>query len=110
MYFRKMRPSTTCLYSAASMLPRSVSAICQSSASYPVVALISSDAFVALGILRLWRAVVARAFPLGIPLMRLPFVDPAGGDFVHMAFRNYTHTHGITIAKVHSLKAGQGEP
>ena len=30
---RKMRPSTTCLYSAASILPRSASAICQSWAS-----------------------------------------------------------------------------
>ena len=33
MYLRKMRPRTTCLYSAASMLPRSASAIRQSSAS-----------------------------------------------------------------------------
>ena len=30
MYLRKIRPRTTCLYSAASMLPRSASAICQS--------------------------------------------------------------------------------
>ena len=33
MYFRKMIPRTTCLYSAASIEPRKVSAICQSSAS-----------------------------------------------------------------------------
>ena len=31
MYLRKMRPRTTCLYSAASMLPRRASAIRQSS-------------------------------------------------------------------------------
>ena len=33
MYFRKMRPRTTCLYSAASMLPRRASAMAHSSAS-----------------------------------------------------------------------------
>jgi hypothetical protein len=32
MYLRKMRPSTTCLYSAASMLLRRLSAVCHSSA------------------------------------------------------------------------------
>ncbi len=35
MYLRKMRPSTTCLYSAASMLPRKVSAAAQRVASNP---------------------------------------------------------------------------
>ena len=35
MYFRKIRPRTTCLYSAASMLERSASAIFQSSFSKP---------------------------------------------------------------------------
>src|SRR2546430_16167688 len=38
MYLRKMRPSTTCLYSAASMLLRSLSAACQSLASKPMLA------------------------------------------------------------------------
>src|SRR4030067_2070703 len=38
MYFRKMRPRTTCLYSAASMLLRSLSAACQSLASKPSTA------------------------------------------------------------------------
>src|SRR3990170_4865689 len=38
MYFRKMRPRTTCLYSAASMLSRSLSAACQSLASKPSTA------------------------------------------------------------------------
>src|SRR6266540_2858226 len=33
MYFRKMRPRTTCLYSAASIWPRSLSAAAQSVAS-----------------------------------------------------------------------------
>ena len=33
MYLRKISPSTTCLYSAASMLPRRASAMRQSSAS-----------------------------------------------------------------------------
>src|SRR4030095_2721944 len=35
MYLRKMRPRTTCLYSAASMLLRSLSAVSQSLASKP---------------------------------------------------------------------------
>ncbi len=38
MYFRKIRPSTTCLYSAASIEPRRASAIAHSSASWPTVA------------------------------------------------------------------------
>ena len=38
MYLRKIRPRTTCLYSAASIEPRRASAICQSRASYPTVA------------------------------------------------------------------------
>ena len=38
MYLRKIRPRTTCLYSAASIEPRSASAMRHSSASYPVVA------------------------------------------------------------------------
>ena len=35
MYFRKIRPRTTCLYSAASRWPRSLSAACHSFASKP---------------------------------------------------------------------------
>src|SRR6202011_194831 len=38
MYFKKMRPRTTCLYSAASMLLRSLSAASQSLASKPRLA------------------------------------------------------------------------
>ena len=38
MYLRKISPSTTCLYSAASIEPRRASAIAHSSASWPVVA------------------------------------------------------------------------
>ena len=38
MYLRKIRPRTTCLYSAASMLFRSLSAVSQSLASKPMVA------------------------------------------------------------------------
>ena len=38
MYLRKIRPRTTCLYSAASMLERSVSAARQSSFSKPRLA------------------------------------------------------------------------
>src|SRR5207247_909305 len=38
MYLRKMSPRTTCLYSAASMLLRSLSAASQSLASKPMVA------------------------------------------------------------------------
>ena len=41
MYFRKMRPSTTCLYSAASMLFRNASAVAQSFASNPRFAAVS---------------------------------------------------------------------
>src|SRR4051794_36941013 len=39
MYFRKIRPKTTCLYSAASMLLRSLSAASHSLASNPRLAL-----------------------------------------------------------------------
>ena len=38
MYFKKIRPSTTCLYSAAPMLLRSLSAVSQSLASKPRLA------------------------------------------------------------------------
>src|SRR3989442_1161294 len=38
MYFRKIRPSTTCLYSAASMWPRSLSAAAHSFCSKPRLA------------------------------------------------------------------------
>ena len=41
MYLRKIRPRTTCLYSAASMLLRSASAVCQSLASKPRLAPVS---------------------------------------------------------------------
>src|SRR5207237_2416518 len=41
MYLRKMRPRTTCLYSAASMLLRSLSAASQSLASKPILAEVS---------------------------------------------------------------------
>src|SRR3989338_6773685 len=41
MYLRKIRPRTTCLYSAASMLLRSASAAAQSLASSPRVAVVS---------------------------------------------------------------------
>src|SRR5450830_1316987 len=44
MYLRKIRPRTMCLYSAASMLLRSMSADCQSLASRPVVALAVAEA------------------------------------------------------------------
>src|SRR5439155_11130070 len=41
MYFKKISPRTTCLYSAASMLLRSASAACQSLASKPRFAPVS---------------------------------------------------------------------
>src|SRR5436309_12840552 len=41
MYLRKIRPRTTCLYSAASMLLRSASAAAQSFASKPRLAVVS---------------------------------------------------------------------
>ena len=44
MYLRKIRPSTTCLYSAASMLLRSLSAVSQSLASKPRLAVPLPDA------------------------------------------------------------------
>src|SRR5690606_38423680 len=40
MYLRKMRPRTTCLYSAASMLPRNVSAAAQSLSLKPCLPLL----------------------------------------------------------------------
>src|SRR5437870_1869420 len=46
MYLRKIRPRTTCLYSAASMLERSLSAASQSFASKPSVAPLVVDFFV----------------------------------------------------------------
>src|SRR6266540_7011055 len=45
MYLRKMRPRTTCLYSAASMLLRSLSAASQSLASKPMLAELLEDEF-----------------------------------------------------------------
>jgi hypothetical protein len=38
MYFKKIKPSTTCLYSAASILLRSLSAVSQSFCSKPMLA------------------------------------------------------------------------
>ena len=58
MYLRKTRPRTTCLYSAASMLPRKASAIRQYSGSWPLKALSPPDAFSSLEFLRLRRVVV----------------------------------------------------
>ena len=43
MYFKKIRPSTTCLYSAASILLRSLSAACQSVCSKPGLAPLPLD-------------------------------------------------------------------
>src|SRR6266536_105087 len=45
MYLRKMSPRTTCLYSAASMLLRSLSAASQSLASKPMLAELLEDEF-----------------------------------------------------------------
>lgn len=45
MYFKKISPSTTCLYSAASMLLRSLSAASQSVASNPRLAPLPLDFF-----------------------------------------------------------------
>src|SRR6266487_7050174 len=52
MYLRKMRPRTTCLYSAASMFERSLSAAIQSLASKPMFAELFVD-----GLLDLERAI-----------------------------------------------------
>src|SRR5881275_1547530 len=56
MYLRKMRPRTTCLYSAASILLRSLSAASQSLASKPRLAVESFEPFVG-------------GFPLAMPAM-----------------------------------------
>src|SRR6266571_9347345 len=50
MYFRKISPRTTCLYSAASMLLRSLSAASQSLASKPILAELFEDEFLDLAI------------------------------------------------------------
>src|SRR5207237_1317807 len=52
MYLRKIRPRTTCLYSAASMLLRSLSAASQRLASKPTLAELFVD-----GLLDLERAI-----------------------------------------------------
>src|SRR6202008_3660478 len=44
-YFRKIRPRTTCLYSAASMLLRSLSAASQSFCSKPMLAELLDETF-----------------------------------------------------------------
>ena len=54
MYLRKIRPSTTCLYSAASMLLRSLSAVAQSLASKPRLAVVSLLFVLVLAISFLW--------------------------------------------------------
>ena len=61
MYFRKMSPSTTCLYSAASIEPRRASAIAHSSASWPVVAPLS------VGLVAIFVAVFIPTAPGRIP-------------------------------------------
>src|SRR5882724_2739401 len=62
MYLRKIRPRTTCLYSAASMLLRSLSAVSQSLASKPMVAEDCAEVVLALG-----RAMVTDTDAGGLP-------------------------------------------
>src|SRR5664280_3798584 len=50
MYLRKIKPSTTCLYSAASMFLRSLSAACQSVASMDSCLLLFLEVFLTAGI------------------------------------------------------------
>lgn len=57
MYFKKIRPSTTCLYSAASMLLRSLSAVSQSLASNPRFAAVP---FVGLALVAFFFAMLLR--------------------------------------------------
>ena len=58
IYLRKMSPSTTCLYSAASMLLRSLSAVSQSLASKPILAAdLAVDDLAWRGMARGYRAV-----------------------------------------------------
>src|SRR5712691_2667060 len=60
MYFKNTSPSTTCLYSAASMCPRSLSAAAQSFSSKP----------------RLAPLAVARSFRLSLGIVCLfPFIS-----------------------------------
>src|SRR5436190_5436537 len=60
MYLRKIRPRTTCLYSAASMLLRSLSAASQSFCSKPILAELLFDNLVDLSRGILWGGIVAK--------------------------------------------------
>src|SRR5450756_304335 len=74
MYLRKIRPRTTCLYSAASMLLRRPSAICQSLASKPpLAAVVSRRAVVPLAMGPLLSAALplVRVAP-GLSQLRVP--------------------------------------
>jgi hypothetical protein len=62
MYLRKIRPRTTCLYSAASMFERSLSAASQSFASNPMFAEELFDDLVDLGRAMIRAAFVAERF------------------------------------------------
>ena len=83
MYLRKMSPSTMCLYSAASMLLRSMSAEAQSLGSRPVVALAAGSVAAPRAAVRPPEARLVRA-PRGLkshpqlrrPLWRATRTDP----------------------------------
>src|SRR5690606_21793110 len=78
MYLRKMSPRTTCLYSAASMLLRSLSAICQSFSSKPTTAS-DVEPFFVLAFFASGAASLAAAFggrPRFLPVSLVAITSP----------------------------------
>src|SRR2546425_3809119 len=80
MYFMKIRPRTTCLYSAASRLPRSLSAVAQSVASKPRAEPLVHFPVLIFGTLRMVLA--ARAMATAKP--SISTLDQRLGDAAHV--------------------------
>ena len=75
MYFKKISPNTTCLYSAASMEPRNSLAVAQSCVSKPKLAEVSSDEVTIA-----CRAIAPVPSLRSFTLIHRPPIQPAAGD------------------------------
>ena len=85
--FQKISPSTTCLYSAASMLLRSLSAVSQSLASKPRLAAVSAVVFalpMAIGISRRSELKAVRTRLGGVEHKRRPLTQPPTERMRHL--------------------------
>src|SRR5437762_4133962 len=82
MYFRKIRPRTTCLYSAASRLPRSLSAVAQSVASKPRAEPLVDFSFPVLTFCTMRMVLAARAIATAKPPTSSP--DQRLGHAAHV--------------------------